>query len=140
MAETSPPCSLGCAGRKVCAQQTLAGWPSVKCEVKTGYWWRDGKTLRVRTWIPNVALPPKSSVRAIFTQRAPSLRRDPRRWTGTVSPRGRRGFSSLLQYPAPKSGPHPSRSSITSGPPHPRRARGPEPVPDPSSLAGRGDR
>lgn len=107
MAETSPPCSLGCAGHKVSAQQTLAGWPSVKCEVKTEYWWRDGKTLRVRTWIPNVALPPKSSVRAIFTQRAPSLQEGSsavdRR---CVAKEGRRGFSSLLQYPAPKSGPH----------------------------------
>lgn len=107
MAETSPPCSLGCAGHRVSAQQTLAGWPSVKCEVKTGYWWRDGKTLRVRTWIPNVALPPKSSVRAIFTQRAPSLQEGSsavdRR---CVAKEGGRGFSSLLQYPAPKSGPH----------------------------------
>ena len=43
-------------------------------------------------------------------------------------------FPPRPQHPAPESGPHPSRSSITSGPPHPHRARGPEPVPDASST------
>lgn len=52
-----------------------------------------------------------------------------------ASQRGRaRLFLRYSNIPPPSLDRTPSRSSITSGPPHPLRVRGPEPVPDPSST------